>query len=254
MPDHPALTMPYKDHFSAHAALYAAARPDYPTALFSWLAGQCVQQQRAWDCATGNGQAAVGLAPWFDEVIASDASAEQVAHARPQGNVSFRCFPAEAPELAAASVDLITVAQALHWFAIDEFFSRLDPVLRPQGILAIWCYGQCQITSPIDAIVSHFYEQIVGPYWPPERTLVEEQYQSVAFPYSACAVPAFSMEKHWRCEQLCNYLASWSATRRYIKERGQDPVPALYEQLQPHWSQAVEKTVCWPLTVVVRRK
>ena len=246
--------MAFQDHFSAHAADYAFARPDYPPALIDWLTGQCQHKALAWDCATGNGQVAVPLAAGFAGVVASDASAQQIAQAVPHDKIQYFQFLAEQPPFADSSVDLVTVAQALHWFNIGDFFAAVDRVLRNKGILAVWSYDVCHIAPSIDVQVEHYYRNVVGTYWPPERELVASKYQSIEFPYEKLAVPEFTMSRDWSCTQLCQYLASWSATRRYQEATGHDPIPELVKQLQPHWPEGVQKTVSWPLTVVVCRK
>ena len=246
--------MAFQDHFSAHAADYAYARPGYPSAMLDWLTDQCQHTDLAWDCATGNGQVAVPLTNRFQRIIASDASRQQLAHAQAHDRIQYCQCLAEQPSLADTSVDLVTVAQALHWFDIDKFFAAVDRVLRGKGILAVWSYDVCHVAPPIDAQISHFYHEVVGPYWPPERELVANRYESIQFPYAQIAVPEFNMQRDWSCEQLCHYLASWSATRRCREAAGKDPIPQLFAELQSHWPQGLKKTVSWPLTVVVCRK
>ena len=246
--------MAFQDHFSAHAADYAFARPDYPTALLGWLVRQCQQTELAWDCATGNGQVAVPLAAYFQRVIASDASKQQIDQAVGHDRIQYCQCLAEQPPITDMSIDAVTVAQALHWFDIDKFFAAVDRVLRHRGILAVWSYDVCQIDATIDAQIEHYYQDVVGAYWPPERALVASRYQSVEFPYEKLVVPEFTMRRDWSCQQLCQYLGSWSATRRYRQASGDNPIPELFKKLQAHWSPGLKKQVSWPLTVVVCRK
>jgi SAM-dependent methyltransferase len=245
----------FKDHFSGHAADYAASRPTYPDELFRYLASLASSHQLAWDCATGNGQAALSLAGYFEKVLATDASSGQIAAATAHAAVEYRVATAESPGLDAASVDIVTVAQALHWFDIPGFFTTCAEVLKPSGLLAVWCYGQCTISPQLDSIVSNLYEETLGSYWPTERRLVEEQYRSIQFPLTRLTdVPQFAMRLTWTAQQLLDYLSSWSATRRYMQERGNDPIHAISTEVQSAWGDSLEKVVTWPLTLIVCRK
>ena len=245
----------FADHFSAAAGRYARFRPTYPTALFDYLAELAPRRELAWDCATGNGQVAVALAEYFDEVVATDASAEQIAHALAHPHVRYAVVPAEASGLDSASVDLVTVGQAMHWFALDAFFSEADRVLRPGGVLAVWTYALMRVNPEVDARVEEFVDgpEGLGSYWPPERRLVDEGYASVDFPFESAAVPDLAMEAVWSLERFVGYIGTWSAMKRYREERERDPLPQLADDLAPYWSEGVQ-TVRWPLTVIVRRK
>ena len=247
--------MSFKDHFSGHAADYAAARPDYPEALFAFLAAICDEHGRAWDCATGNGQAALGLSKYFARVVATDASAEQIAAATPHPGIEYRVTPAEKADLPANVFDLITVAQALHWFDQSGFFATCDRVLKPSGILAVWSYRQCTVNAAVDTVVSHLYGETLDAWWPPERRLVEEQYQSVDFPFTRVRNPPdFNLSKRWTVDQFLAYLRSWSATQRYMAEQGSDPVAEVEQAVRKGWGESLEKAVQWPLTLIVCRK
>src|SRR5438477_10706107 len=163
----------FKDHFSGHAVEYAKFRPHYPDELFEYLALISPRHELAWDCATGNGQAAAGLARHFDRIIATDASAQQIASAEPNDRISYRVAPAEASGIDPDSADLILVAQALHWFDMDRFFTEAKRVSKEKGILAVSTYLHVRINPEIDAILSEFYHETTASYWPPERDLVE---------------------------------------------------------------------------------
>jgi SAM-dependent methyltransferase len=240
----------FPDHFSAVAAQYAAHRPDYPRALFDWLADAAPSTRAAWDCGTGSGQAAVGLARRFESVFATDASAEQVARARRHRRVAYRAAPAESSGLPAGSVDCVTVAQALHWFDRERFWAEARRVLVPGGVLAAWCYLLFRVDAAVDAVVGRFYGDVVGPYWPPERALVEKGYATIAFPFEELPAPRFRMVKRWTLSQLEGYLTTWSAVRGYVAARGEDPLAALRPELSAAWGgPARVRRVVWDLEV-----
>ncbi|MGH8402086.1 MAG: class I SAM-dependent methyltransferase [Gammaproteobacteria bacterium] len=240
----------FKDHFSGHAAAYADARPRYPDALFAWLATLTPNHGLAWDCGTGNGQAALGLAVNYKRVIATDPSKEQIGNAFPHERVSYRVAAAESPGLEPHSVDLVTVAQAVHWFDRPVFYEQVNQVLKPGGAIAVWCYGLCSITPEIDAAVQAFYAGETGDYWPPERVLIDAGYRTIEFPFNEIATPAFSMTQHWDLPQFLAYLDTWSAVQRFIKRNGRDPVEAFGEALEKIWGSSTEKRrVIWPLHI-----
>lgn len=246
----------FKDHFSTLAQSYAQFRPRYPEALFEYLAGLCETKSCAWDCACGSGQATSALAQYFEQIEATDASAEQIAAATPHPRVHYRVAPAEASGLTPESIDLITVAQALHWFDIERFYSHAKQVLKSNGVLAVWTYNIQRVDDPaIDAIVQTFYHDVVGPYWPPERRLVETGYRELPFPFDELTPPSFEMSEHWSLPHLLGYLSSWSATGRYRTHRGIDPIVALDQQLLPLWGDPqATKLIRWPLSLRVGRK
>lgn len=239
----------FDDHFSRQARGYAASRPGYPAQLFRYLAGIAPGRGRAWDCATGNGQAAVALAAHFNEVIATDASEQQLANAPPHERVDYRLAVAESTTIETRSVDLVTVAQALHWFDLDRFYREASRVLKPGGIMAAWSYAQLRISPAVDAVIAGLYGDIVGGYWPPQRRLVEEGYRSLAFPFRELPAPVFEMADRWPLDRLVAYLGSWSAVQRYKEANGADPVALIADRLQDAWGEAAQRTVRWPLAV-----
>lgn len=242
----------FKDHFSGHAADYAKFRPDYPAELFDYLASISPQRGLAWDCATGNGQAAVGLATYFDSVIATDASAQQIESARLHPRVSYRVAPAEESEIDSDSVDLILVAQALHWFDLNRFFTEAKRVSKETGKLAVSNYLHIKISPEIDALVSKFYRETTGPFWPPERHLVETNFESTQFPFPELPSPQFKMRQQWDLDQLAGYLGTWSATKKFIAARGFDPVDSLLEELRAIWGNpGLARQAIWPLQLRV---
>ncbi|HEX7916295.1 class I SAM-dependent methyltransferase [Rudaea sp.] len=227
----------FKDHFSGHADLYREARPTYPDALFDWLAAQAPDRALAWDCGCGNGQASVALARHFARVVATDPSANQIDDAELHTNIDYRVEPAERSSLADASASLVTVAQALHWFDHDAFYAEVRRVLKPGGLFAAWAYAACGTgDEAIDRVIEHLYgDALTGPYWPPERAHVDAGYSTIPFPFETIPAPEFPMIVRWSVDQLLAYLRSWSATQRYIKANGEDPVGIVESDLRDAW-------------------
>jgi SAM-dependent methyltransferase len=244
------MAITFEDHFSALAADYRDYRPNYPDSLFKFLAGFAPARKLAWDCATGSGQAARGLARHFEHVIATDASDRQIAHADSGSNIEYRVAAAEDSGLESNSVDLATAAQAMHWFKLPAFYREVQRVLRPGGVLAVWSYGLFHVTPAIDGVVQHFYAAVLHDYWPEQRQLVEDGYCSLPFPFDEISVPFFQMSAIWDLEQVLGYLGTWSAVQRYREDRAEDPIPALAAQLQEAWGNSADtRTVRWPLSI-----
>jgi ubiquinone/menaquinone biosynthesis C-methylase UbiE len=239
----------FKDLFSRGATAYARFRPSYPASLFAWLAETSPGRALAVDVGTGNGQAAVALAGHFQRVLGLDPSADQLARAQAHPRVEYRQAPAEALAADDGSADLVTAAQAFHWFAHDRFFAEVERVLRPGGLLAVWCYGLSRITPAVDAVVWELYHDHLDAYWEPERKLVESGYRTVAVPFAAVEAPAFEMRLDWRLEHLAGYLGTWSPLARYRSERGSDPWAAILPRLAEAWGEVESRPVTWPLAV-----
>jgi len=244
------MTATFSDHFSGHATDYAKYRPGYPPELFDWLSSLSVDHELAWDVGTGNGQAATRLAEHYANVIATDPSAEQIRQAAPHPRVAYKVSPAEETDLANASIDLVTVAQAIHWFDFDRFYAQVNRVLKPSGAIAVWTYTLNNVSTAVDTVVREFYEDVVGPYWPPERKYIEDMYRSVPFPFAEVSAPKISMTTHWSYTDYVSYLRTWSATQRYIKTNEKDPIELVRQPLLEAWGSADQVlTVHWPLHV-----
>jgi SAM-dependent methyltransferase len=237
----------FKDYFSDHSSRYGQFRPHYPTDLFAYLASISHSTELAWDCATGNGQAASGLAEYFSHVVATDASIDQIRNAEPHGAVSYGVCRSEESFLQNSSVDLVTVAQAIHWFDIENFYKEVKRVLRPGGLLAVWCYNLCEVEKGIDAVLNRFYNEVVGPFWPPERVLIEQKYSSIAFPFREIDSPQFKMEQLWSLDHLLGYLGTWSASKRYKEALGHDPLQLITPELTKEWGAEKVRKISWPL-------
>jgi SAM-dependent methyltransferase len=241
----------FKDHFSKQAADYAKFRPGYPQELFEYLGSIAPSRQLAWDCGTGNGQAAVGLVSAFDSVIATDASEKQITNAELHERVDYRVAPAEDSNIDFGTVDLIMVAQALHWFDLDRFCVEAQRVLKPDGVLAASAYNLLHINPAIDEVVNRYYYEVVGPFWPPERSLVEK-FEELPFPFSEIRTPPFEMIAQWNLEHLLGYLRSWSATQRFMAAKGADPLEQITDELRGAWGNPQQaRSIIWPLTLRV---
>ena len=246
----PAETSSFKDHFSHDSSSYSKHRPGYPDSLFSYLSSISQQHEKAWDCATGSGQSAIQLAKYFQTVIATDASESQIKNAYKQENVHYTVAAAESSGIIKSSLDLITVAQALHWFDLPAFTTEVERTLKPGGILAAWSYNLLSVHPGIDECITDLYGNILSQYWPAERTIVENGYTSISFPFEELTVPRFNMTIEWTFEQMISYLSTWSAVNAYISTNNQNPVAFIYDKLRHAWGNSDKKMlITWPLTV-----
>jgi len=243
--------MAFKDHFSRQAADYAKFRPRYPQQLFEYLGSIAPSRQLAWDCSTGNGQAAVGLAAVFDRVMATDASEKQIANAQPHERVEYRVAPAENSGIESGTIDLVMIAQALHWFDLARFDAEARWVLKPGGVLAASAYNLLHIEPAIDQVVNRYYYEVVGPFWPPERELVE-QFAGLPFPFHKLDPPKFEITASWNLDHLLGYLQTWSSTQRFIAARGINPLDQIIDELRNVWGNPRQtRKVTWPLVLRV---
>jgi len=241
--------MSFKDHFSRQATDYAKFRPRYPQELFDYLGSTAPSRRLAWDCGTGNGQAAVGLASVFDRVIATDASEKQIASAQSHKIVEYRVASAENSGIGSETIDLIMVAQALHWFDLDRFYAEARRVLEPDGVLAASAYNLLHAEPAIDEVVNRYYYEVVGPFWPPERRLVE-QFADLPFAFQEIDPPKFEMTARWNLDHLVGYLRTWSSTQRFIAATDSDPVEQIIDDLRSAWGDASgTRKITWPLVL-----
>lgn len=245
--------MTFNDHFSSQAAIYRRYRPTYPQELFDFLASLTPSRKRAWDCATGNGQAAVALADYFDKVTATDASEEQIKEAIEHPKVIYDVATAENSELDDRSQDLITVANALHWFDIESFFSEARRVSKKKGIVAAWCYESFSIDERVRDAFEELYSSLT-PYWPRQINLVRDKYNSIEFPFEELDHPDFLMQLDWNLAQCLGYMSSWSAVQTYKKELGKDPIEAHFDSICDAWGDfAMTQEVTWQVHLRVGR-
>jgi ubiquinone/menaquinone biosynthesis C-methylase UbiE len=242
--------MSFKDFFSTQATDYAKYRPTYPPELFQYLASLAQEHDCAWDVGTGNGQAAVELAKFFGKVFATDPSEKQLREAAQNPGVEYKCAPAELSGLPGGVADLVTVAQAFHWFDQPKFFAEVKRAAKPGAALAVWCYELTSVSAEIDKVVMELYEGILGKYWDGGRKLVEQGYRNEKFPFPELKPPVFKMEVEWTAEQMLGYLGTWSALQKYRKEQGKDPRELIAEKLVALWGDQT-RPVSWPLSLRV---
>jgi SAM-dependent methyltransferase len=244
--------MSFKDLFSAQSKAYAKYRPTYPKELFAYLSAVAPDHSMVWDCGTGNGQAALGLAEYFAHIVATDLSQLQLQQASKHQKIEYRICSAETTDLVNHSISLISVAQAFHWFRQPEFFLEVKRVAKPGAILAIWCYELSTIAPELDALVTKLYSGTLGEYWDSARKLVEEGYRHEKIPFPEIASPSFELTAEWSAEDFLGYLSTWSALQKYKTKNGVDPLL----EFAPDFLKAYgggKQTVTWPLSLRVFR-
>jgi ubiquinone/menaquinone biosynthesis C-methylase UbiE len=228
---------PFEDHFSSLAATYAQYRPRYPESLYAFLADVTGHgKDLAVDCATGSGQAALGLTGHFECVVAADASLNQVRQAAAHPRVRYLVSRAEHIPLESGSADLVAAAMAVHWFDLDAYYDEVRRVLRPGGgLFAAWGYHHSLITPAIDAIVLNFYTNIVGPYWSPAMRYLEEKYRTLPFPFEELPAPAFEILLERSLDEQLGFMDSWSAVKKFKEVKGYHPFTEMYADLVQEW-------------------
>jgi len=240
--------MPFRDYFSSQSKEYARNRPHYPKEMFAFLASIAPSKKLAWDCGTGNGQAALALAEHFEHVIATDASAAQIENAFPHEKVDYRVEPSEHTIIPPGTVDLITVGTAVHWFDFDPFYNEVRRVGKPGGILAVWTYYFPIIEPEIDRWMEQFYWKTLSGFWPERIHYLEERYQTLPFPFEEIKPPEFEMKATWELDNLAGFLASWSAVRKLVDARGESAFDEPIKELERIWKKGADKIeIRWPL-------
>jgi ubiquinone/menaquinone biosynthesis C-methylase UbiE len=235
-----------KDNFSKQAKDYSKYRPYYPPEMIEYIMSFAKGRETALDVATGNGQVAIELSKHFEKVYATDMSAKQLENAQKAPNIIYKTEPAEYTSFSDAQFDLITVAQAIHWFDFDAFYREVYRILRPDGIFAVLGYGQFSTNRESDRIIDDFHKNTLGPFWDPERKYVDENYETIPFPFEEYEVKIFNNSLTWNFEHLIGYINSWSAVQHYIKKNGKDPVDLIREALKESWAKS-DRRVTFPL-------
>ena len=241
--------MGFTDLFSEKSANYARARPTYPDALYRFVAGVAPARDCAWDSATGNGQAAIGLARHFAAVEATDASEQQVAHAIAAPGVRYSVQPAESTTFAPASFDAVCVAQALHWFDLERFYAEVRRVLKPGGVIAVWGYGWTRVSPQVDRALERQLLAKIKPYWPAQNALLIAGYKTVPFPFEPIEAPPLAIEVRWTLTQLLTYAETWTATRRYVAEHGRGILDDTANALAAVWGESEERLATMDLAM-----
>ena len=239
----------FKDHFSERAAGYASYRPHYTPELAAWLASIAPARRIAWDVACGSGQLSTLLGDQFDKVIATDASREQIGQAPSHPRVEYRVEPAERSSLSDGSVDLITVAQAVHWLDLRAFYKEVRRVGRPGGAIALVAYHIAVIDPGVDEIIGRFYRGDLDGYWPPERKHIESEYREIDFPFERIPAPRLQLRVNWSVDEMLGYISTWSAVRALEKAKGRETTERFAEALRGTWGPGARE-VRWPIVIL----
>lgn len=238
-----------KDLFSKQSVDYAAYRPKYPKELFDFILSHIPNKNAAWDCGTGNGQVAVELSNHFKMVYATDLSKEQIANAHKRENIIYRVLNAEETRFENLQFDLITVAQALHWFDFSKFYSKVREYLKSDGVFSAIGYDLIKIDPDCDRIIKILYEEILKNYWDPERNYIDERYRSIPFPFKEIPAPEFSYKIEWTFDHLTGYLNTWSAVQHYIRQNKYNPLETIQDELLNAWGNCQYKEVTFPVFI-----
>ena len=242
------------DHFSSVSAAYSAFRPRYPAALIDYFASLAPRRRIAWDCGAGSGQATGDIARRFEFVAATDLSADQLARASRDPSIGWAACSAERAAIRSNSIDAIAVAQALHWFANDAFYSEAGRVAcGPEVPIVAWTYAAPRMEGDIGEVLRRFMFEDIGAYWPAERKYVDSEYRTIPFPFERIDAPSFSLENDWTLPQIVGYMRSMSATARYMKANGVDPVVGVAEELLAIWRDGAPRRIVWPVIVLAGR-
>ena len=227
--------------FATEAAQYAHLRPTYPESLFAFLSKTVAARDVAWDCATGNGQAATHLAKYFGSVVATDESAEMIAQAPRDPRIEYGVAEAEDSGIEARSVDLVTVASAIHWFDLDRFYAEVRRVVRPGGVIAAWTYYTPLFGKDIDAIIEHLAHDVLADYWDKRLHYVVDEFHDLPFPFEPIEAPPFRTEMRWDMDDLLSYFETWSSSVRYRQDKGARPTDLIRDDLAQVWGEPGQK-------------
>lgn len=242
-----------KDNFSTQSDKYAKFRPTYPSELFEFLNENVQEKRNAWDCGTGNGQVAFELAKTFDNIFATDISQQQIDNAIQVDNILYSLQPAEQTNFDNEQFDLVVVAQAIHWFHFEKFYAEVKRTAKENALFCVVGYGRLEISNQIDNVIEDFYNNIIGKYWDKERKYIDENYQTIPFPFDEIQTPNFAITKHWTLEHLIGYLNTWSAVKHFIKQNNYNPVDKLQKDIEQLWGNEPIKQVHFPLLLRVGR-
>jgi SAM-dependent methyltransferase len=238
----------FADHFSGHAAQYAAYRPRYPAGLFDWLASVAPGRELAWDVGTGSGQVAHGLVTRFARVVATDPSSKQIEQAAPHPRIRYD-ITTYSSGLLEQSAQLVAVGQAIHWFDLEPFFAEARRVLQPRGVVAAFAYAHSRVEPEVDRWVREYHDVTLAGYWAPEHLLIHGGYRTLAMPIDELAAPAFELVEQWTLARYLGFLRTWSSVQRLIADGGEAKVLAFEEGLRERWGAVKVRPVLWPLVM-----
>lgn len=233
--------------FSIHSANYSKFRPVYPGELFDLLMSYVSERKYAWDCGTGNGQVAQELSKYFEKVFATDISPQQIEQALPNDKIQYSIQKAEKTIFPDNTFDLITVAQAIHWFDFYEFYNEVFRTMKHNGILAVFGYGLFRTFREADPILQSLYFNILGPFWGEQRRYIDKNYETIPFPFVELEKIDLEIVLEWRLDHLIGYLETWSATKNYMKVNNKNPIDLIYDDLKKVWGNEHAKTVKFPI-------
>ncbi len=242
-----------KDNFSSLSDNYARYRPTYPAALYDYLLSVVPGRTAVWDCGTGNGQVAQDLAPHFNNVYATDISEQQISSAVTNPKIKYSIQRAEQTDFPDDFFDLITVAQAIHWFEFDQFYHEASRTIRHNGILAVMGYAGILVSPEIDKLISYFYRDVVGPFWDAERRYIDEYYQTIPFPFPELPSVVLQNQADWTLDHLIGYLGTWSAVKHFRDQKGWNPLEEIQDALTATWGMAETRPVRFPILLRVAR-
>lgn len=235
-----------KDNFSSRSDQYAQFRPSYPPSVFNFLNDIIFQKEKAWDCGTGNGQVAFEISKIFKTVFATDISQSQINHALQAKNIVYSVQPAENTDFKNQQFDLVIVGQAIHWFDFEKFYTEVKRTTKKDALICVMGYDRIKVTQEIDSIITDFYTNVIGQYWDPERTYIDNHYNTIPFPFEEIPAPEFSYRINWSLEHLIGYINTWSAVKHFIKQNKFNPVDRLYDKITPFWNPEEIKEVAFP--------
>lgn len=243
-----------KDNFSKQALQYSRFRPGYPQQLYDFLLQLLPVKKAAWDAGTGNGQVAAKLSDYFEKVFATDISANQLANSVKKKNIFYSVENAQQSSFANNQFDLITVAQAIHWFDFEKFYKESERTLKSNGVIAIFGYNLMRISTEIDLIIDDFYKNIIGLYWDRERKYVDENYSTISFPFKEIKCPVLNNDCEWNVEQVIGYINTWSAVQYFISTNNRNPVDEIAEPLKKLWRNDLKRKVSFPIFMRAGKK
>ena len=236
-----------KDNFSTESDKYAKYRPTYPKEFYNYVNSLLLEKNNAWDCGTGNGQVAYELAKTFNKVYATDISQSQIDNAIHVDNIYYSVQPAEQTNFQNNMFDLIVVAQAIHWFDFDSFYTEVKRTSKHNALICVIGYGRIKISEKIDEIITNFYTKVIGHYWDKERKYIDENYETIPFPFDEIETLDFENKYQWNLDHFMGYLNTWSAVKHFIKHNGFNPLEKLKQEIVPFWNNNEEKKVNFPM-------